>query len=818
MPARTGVTAAKTASSSLQGMQAGSSTRSVALVLLSVAVGLLGGDLTSAVAASRSGIEPGQVLVTDQEAGAVLAIGDEGGSTVVLGDLGSARGVVVLSDGAILVADSDAGAIVGTGGRFGDERVEVARGLEAPEGLAVAGGGRLYVTSFSEGTLSQVDISSGQVAGLAAGLEGPAAVLPLREPRSPNHVVVAEWFSGRVADLRRDGERVSTLVRGLERPAGLATDGDGTLYVSDRAAGEIVAVDAEGQRQVIAEVDAPTGISLDPAEPGPGQDYDLVVASGEGVLRVDVASGDTTVVDDLASGAAVVVAPDEFVVAAATATTVGEGGSDGAAGGDQVASGVDGRDLDPVMVALVAIAVFLFGVALVSGIQVWRARGDDEEAGGDRYAGLPRKERRRARRTDKAVQAAERKTAKEVDKAEKRAAKLAPDPEPVVAAAATASAPGRKERREAQRQAKAQAKAAEVNAKRQATLDAHHARQEAARGKADEKQAKAQAKADAKAEAQQDKQAKADGRAASKAATTASPHPEVDASTSSRPSGAAAPPWPGDATVPPGLGTDRSATAHSDAAGEVPGSRAPLFAAPTAAPLTAGPFLESLFTEDVATTEGAHDASDLSAEPAPALEPEPEPPVEAEPVPAPSGAAASPAPFAPAVAPVPAATPPRVPAVARRSSLEPAAAPDDAPPVDLSAEVAREVPPPKGVRGRRRAKRRFQAAEHRHRQLRAITSILSVPPPALPPAPVHRAIGVASAASVATPDAAPGLASAPAAIGAGSAGGPDTAPGESPQAPEAGAPFDPGEPPAVPWPGDGDSGDPGAAWPNQPAR
>ena len=72
----------------------------------------------------------------------------------------------------------------------------------------------------------------------------------------------------------------------------------------------------------------------------------------------------------------------------------------------------------------------LFGVALISGIQLWRGRGSEEVDGG-RYADLSRKERRRARRTDKAVQAAERKTATEIDKAEKRAAKLAPDPDPV---------------------------------------------------------------------------------------------------------------------------------------------------------------------------------------------------------------------------------------------------------------------------------------------------------------------------------------------------------------------------------------------------
>ncbi|HMQ27551.1 MAG TPA: hypothetical protein PKA98_16290, partial [Acidimicrobiales bacterium] len=84
--------------------------------------------------------------------------------------------------------------------------------------------------------------------------------------------------------------------------------------------------------------------------------------------------------------------------------------------------------------------------------------------------------------------------------------------------------------------------------------------------------------------------------------------------------------------------------------------------------------------------------------------------------------------------------------------------------VDLTEAVAREAPAPRGLRGRRRAKRRQRAAEHRHRQLRALNALLDVPPPALPPAPVRPALGVASAASVAAPDqtaAPPALRAAP---------------------------------------------------------
>ena len=800
MPARTGVTAAKTGSSSLRGMRAASSTRAVGLALLSVVVGLVGSPALASLAdaAPRAGLQPGDVVVTDQEAGEVLAIAADGSDTVLLDDLGAVRGVVVLSDGAVLAADSDAGTIVGTGGRFGDERVEVATGLESPEALAVAGGGRLYVTSFSEGTLSRVDISSGQVAGLAAGLDGPSAVLALRTPRSVNHVAVAEWFGAKVTELRRDGERTGTLVRGFDRPAGLATDGDGTVYVSDRDSGQIVAVDAEGDRRVVTEVDAPAGLSLDPAEPAPGQDYDLVAATADGVQRIDVASGDATVVNDLATTVAVAVAPDEFIVAGVPSPSATEGGTEGAAGGgDQVASGVNGRDLDPVMVALVAIAVFLFGVALVSGIQLWRNRGDEDE--GDRYAGLSRKERRRARRTDRAVQAAERKTAKEVDKAEKRAAKLAPDPEPGTAD----DGPSRKERKAAERAAKEQARQDAVNAKRRATLEAQRARRDEVLAKADAKQAKADAKAQAKADA---RAAKTKDKNKDKAEATgegdAGPTPERSVPADDRPAPSSlSPTWPGTPAGAPGLEADLPTTTGpvgglAGADEREAGGRAPLFATPPAAPSTAGPFLESLFTGDGPPAEApAPAAAAPEPEPAPTPEPAPEAAPALQPEPAPVEAAV----------PEPAPVAPLVPLVTSPATLEPAGVDEDGPRPDLSEQVAREVPPPRGVRGRRKAKRRSRAAEHRHRQLRAITAILDVPPPALPPAPVRRAIGVASAASVASPDAPP---SPPAALGAGTPG--LDAPVEP--TPTAGV----GDGPAVPWPGEGDVRDPSAAWPNQP--
>lgn len=773
-------------------------------------------------------VEPGDLVVADQRAGEVLRVPAAGEPEAVLSGLGSVRGVVVLADGAVLATDSESGTIEATGGRFGDDRVEVASGLEAPEALATSGPDQLYVSSFSAGTVSRVDIATGRVETLAADLDGPAAVLALRAPRSPTHVAVAEWFGGSVALLQRNGDRSGTLADDLARPAGLAMDGDGTVYVTDRDAGAVVAVDRTGRAQRLADLDEPAGITLDPPQPAAGQSFDLVVATADGIERVDPDTGRASTLADVSTAVGVVVAPDEFVpVARATDDSVVEG-SGGGVGGDVVAAD-QGLDIDPVMVGLVALAVFLAGVAVVTGVQLWRSRDERDE---EPVVTGTRKQRRRARRTDRAVQKAERKTAREVLRAEKRAAKMAPpepQPEPRRARAAESEPPGvapspamdaamplflsdmspadaapggvggsgdvdrdaeiargsttptRAEAKRAKAQAKAEAKQAAADAKAAEAAAAARARAEAKQAKVDAKAAKAQEKADAKAAKVQ---AKADAKHAKAdvgdAATGPDAHggvgatggPEVDDIVALGPGGGPAGVVPTAPTIADAARTDGPASDPAPAtgvasAGSVAGAQAsaevasgdaadeermPLFASPAPAPQTPGPFLESLFATPAAPATG-----------------------DATQAPPPSAAVAAPAVAAPAVgtpavgAPVPSIAappppPPLAPVVQRRPPLELAESTSMG---DITDLVARDVPPPHGLLGRRRAKRRHRAAEHRHQQLRAITALIDVPLPATPPPRPPRTElaerGVAPAASVASPDLPP----APAALDAG---------------------------------------------------
>lgn len=538
------------------------------LFLITV-VGLLVTSLP-AHAAPRAGLEPGDLVVGDQDAGQVLRVPSEGSPEVMLSGLGSVAGVAVLADGAVLAADTAAGTVVGTGGRYGDGAVKVACGLVSPRALAVAGPETVYVTSLTEGTLSRIDLETGQVDELGTGLDGPSAVAEFRSGRRTSQLLVAESFAGTVGALGRDGRRSGTLVEGLGRPAGLAVGPGGTVYIADRRDDRVLAVSRAGRERVVAEVDAPSGLSLDPAVPSTGQAFDLIVTTADGVRRVDPETGATSVVARLGSGTGVATAPAEFLP---------EEVSGGAVDGEPVAS-VRDSDVDPATLGLILLAVVLAGMALVGGAQLVRNRGDDDAATGDVREGSAqgsRKERRAARRSTPAGAASDTTEPNVGAAVVDGSTRHEPDPTP--------------------QQGRAAAKAAK--------------KAEAARARSDAKEAKAAARRD-----------KAAAKAARKAGGETAEGIVVEDDGATEATGAwmpvaPDPVQPDEAVVvadrpdlpPPDLG------------------RLPLFAVSTPPSPTAGPFLSSLFSEGaIAEPEPAPVTGQGSVPPAPRGEPTPSEP------------------------------------------------------------------------------------------------------------------------------------------------------------------------------------------------
>ena len=547
-------------------------THLLGLFLLTV-VGLLVTSLP-VHAAPSAGLEPGNLVVADQDAGQVFRVPSEGAPEVMISGLGSVEGVAVLADGAVLAADRDAGTVVGTGGRYGDRTIKVACGLVSPMAIAVAGPETVYVSSFTGGTLSRIDLETGQVDELATGLDGPSAMVVLRSGQRTSQTLVAEGFAGAVGVLGRNGRRSGTLVEGLGRPAGLAVGAGGAVYIADRRDDRVLAVSRAGRERVVAELDAPSGLSLDPAVPSAGQAFDLIVTTADGVRRVDPETGATSVVARLGSGTGVATAPAEFLP---------EEASGGAVDGVPVAS-VRDSDVDPATLGLILLAVVLAGMALVGGAQLVRNRGDDDAATGDVREGSAqgsRKERRAARRAARQATAAV-------------AASDATEPN---VGAALVDGSTRHEPDPTPRQGRAAAKAAR--------------KAEAARARSDAKEAKAATRRD-----------RAATKAARKAGGEAAEGAVVENDGATQATGAWMPvapdPVQADEAV---IVADRPDLPPSDL------GRLPLFAVSAPPSPTAGPFLSSLFSEGaIAEPEPAPVTGQGPVPPAPRGEPAPSDP------------------------------------------------------------------------------------------------------------------------------------------------------------------------------------------------
>src|SRR5215218_5556174 len=98
MPVKDRSHSRKTGSTNVIAMRVVARTRLVGIGALSVAIWAIG----PSAAAVPAGIQPGDLIVADQDAGQVVRIPEQGRPEVLLSDLGAVRGVAVLSDGAVL--------------------------------------------------------------------------------------------------------------------------------------------------------------------------------------------------------------------------------------------------------------------------------------------------------------------------------------------------------------------------------------------------------------------------------------------------------------------------------------------------------------------------------------------------------------------------------------------------------------------------------------------------------------------------------------------------------------------------------------------
>ena len=228
-------------------------------------------------------------------------VGDGGPALAAL--LSQAEGIAVDGSGAIYVADAEDNrvrkitpdgiiqTVAGTAiaGFSGDGGPAQAALLSHPYGIALDSAGNLYIADLGNARVRKVSVDGTiqTVAGggfIAPGDNGdgsPAVMMQLAQPRNvavdpAGTLYVSDFGAHRVYQISPggilttvagtgtagfSGDNASALLARLNAPAGLATDGNGILYIADSGNNRIRKVFA-GVISTVLNVTAPTGVAI----------------------------------------------------------------------------------------------------------------------------------------------------------------------------------------------------------------------------------------------------------------------------------------------------------------------------------------------------------------------------------------------------------------------------------------------------------------------------------------------------------------------------------------------------------------------------
>lgn len=207
---------------------------------------------------------------------------------------GFLRGLAPAGPGTFVVATSG-GQIARY--RPGDGETDyLADGFDQLYGVAIGPGDVIVFAELGTGRVHS--LRSGNVEVLASGLQDPVGVA-----FDPNGIpLVSESGAGRVVRLAGASESSETVIDGLQRPQGILV-ADGTLYVVDAGAKEVIAVDLNtGDRRAVASglpVGPPPGVEPKPLKglppfSGPQGPFAGIAIGPDGTLYVS-ADGDGSV-------------------------------------------------------------------------------------------------------------------------------------------------------------------------------------------------------------------------------------------------------------------------------------------------------------------------------------------------------------------------------------------------------------------------------------------------------------------------------------------------------------------------------------------
>lgn len=177
-----------------------------------------------------------------------------------------------------------------------------AAALKAPQGIAVAANGDLYITEFGNADVRKVTASTGIITTVASGLHSPTGVayddagqtLYIADNGSVSPVVVY----GSIVKVDGNGNQSTWFTNGLLRPTTVAF-ANGYLYVVDTAAGLVEKVNASSQAatSVVTGLPKPWGVALDAAGDVYISEYgDEGQSIGGSVVMVNASTGSTVTI------------------------------------------------------------------------------------------------------------------------------------------------------------------------------------------------------------------------------------------------------------------------------------------------------------------------------------------------------------------------------------------------------------------------------------------------------------------------------------------------------------------------------------------
>ena len=251
----------------------------------------------AALSVAVAGAQPAGDWTIETVAGGGSSLGDGDNVAAVAALLNDPTGVALDGAGNLYIADSenhrirkvDAAGVIstvagaGTEGYNGDGGAATAAQLNYPVGVAVDGAGNLYIADLGNHRIRKVDAagvistvagagSTGESGGGFGGDGGPATAAQLRSPAGvaldgAGNLYIADALNNRIRKVDSAGTITTVAGAGTEgfggdggpataaqlyRPAGVALDGAGNLYIADFGNNRIRKVDAAGVISTVA--------------------------------------------------------------------------------------------------------------------------------------------------------------------------------------------------------------------------------------------------------------------------------------------------------------------------------------------------------------------------------------------------------------------------------------------------------------------------------------------------------------------------------------------------------------------------------------